>query len=316
MPYTTQVLDQLVTEQPTRACCAKAALSTLLRTSASLRISADGAVLVARTTRPQAARAIISLLRSVTGFGSSVYVAKERLRQRVFEVHIDDPAVVDAIRRLDLLPAERRRTSSAHATCCTRAVLWGTLLGCGYVRDPRRGTDIEFYIGNEGDASDLRGRLGEIGVSAGLQQRENAFIVYVRRFEDARTLLAAVGATVPLFALEERKIFREMRGDVNRRVNCDQHNTVRIVDAATCQIGAIHHIESTVGLDMLPSALREAADLRLRHPYASISELGERCSPELSKSAMNHRLRRIVRFARELAGASEEQGRDARWQYG
>ncbi len=131
-------------------------------------------------------------------------------------------------------------------------------------------------------------------------QRRGLYAVYLKGAEPIVTFLALVGAHRALLRTEDVRIVKSMRNDVNRLVNAETANLVKTAEAAAGQVDAISLIENTKGLDTLPPALRELAELRLVHPDVSLRELGELADPPLSKSAVYHRVRRIEEIAAEI----------------
>jgi DNA-binding protein WhiA len=128
--------------------------------------------------------------------------------------------------------------------------------------------------------------------------RETHTAVYAKGWETIETLLAFIGATETVLALEERSVVASARANANRLANADHANLVRTSRAARPQLEAARRLRAEGRLERLPERLREAAELRLRHPSHSLRELGARADPPASKAAMHRRLRRIE----ELAG--------------
>ena len=115
-------------------------------------------------------------------------------------------------------------------------------------------------------------------------------------------MLGLMGAHVSLMELENVRILKEMRGSVNRKVNCETANINKTVSAAVEQINDILYIRDRIGFDKLPEGLEEIALARLEQPEATLKELGDSLSPPVGKSGVNHRLRKI----KELAGVLRE----------
>ena len=119
-------------------------------------------------------------------------------------------------------------------------------------------------------------------------------------------LLGIMEANVALMNLENIRILKDMRNSVNRQVNCEAANIHKTVNAAVKQIEDIRFIEKTVGLQELSEGLEEIARLRLQYPEASLKELGAMLNPQVGKSGVNHRLRKLSAIAQELKGSKEE----------
>lgn len=143
--------------------------------------------------------------------------------------------------------------------------------------------------------------LNSFGLRARVLERKKGFIVYMKEAEKITEFLSIIGANNALFKFEDVRIVRDMRNSVNRLVNCETANLNKTIGAAFRQIENIKLIERTVGLEALPEKLREVALLRVQHEDVSLKELGELVSSgKISKSGINHRLKKIDEFAEKI----------------
>lgn len=143
--------------------------------------------------------------------------------------------------------------------------------------------------------------LNYYGLNARALERRNGFISYLKGAEKIADFLTLIGATNSMLKFEDVRIVRDMRNSVNRLVNCETANMNKTIDAASKQIDNIEFIQQRVGLGALPEKLQEIAELRLEHPEVSLKELGEMIpSGAISKSGINHRIRKINEFADRL----------------
>ena len=131
--------------------------------------------------------------------------------------------------------------------------------------------------------------------------RKNHIVVYLKEGEGIADFLKVIGAGGALLAFESARVYKDMRGRVNRKVNCEAANIQKTVNAATRQREDILLVEKRRGLSSLPKELSQVAALRLEYPEASLEELGKMFEPPVGKSGVNHRLRRIGQIARELS---------------
>ena len=190
--------------------------------------------------------------------------------------------------------------------CCISAFLRGVFLICGTVTDPQKEYHLEFstpYLHLAEDLVAVLHRVKAAQLSPSIARRKNSYIVYIKEsaaIEDFLTLTGAVNSAMNLMQI---KMYKETYNNLNRVSNCETANLDKTYSAATKQIAAIALISDKVGLDELPADLREAAVLRLENPEMSLREMGERLS--ISRSGVNHRLRRILEFAEQL-GSPEE----------
>ena len=133
-------------------------------------------------------------------------------------------------------------------------------------------------------------------------QRKKYYVVYIKEGAQIVEILNVMEAHVALMNLENVRILKEMRNSVNRQVNCETANINKTVNAAVKQIEDIQYIQSTIGFDSLSEGLEDVARLRLEQPEATLKELGMMLTPQVGKSGVNHRLRKLSNLADELRG--------------
>ena len=189
--------------------------------------------------------------------------------------------------------------------CCRRAFIRGAFLVCGSVSDPNRSYHLEFVCADRKAADRLLEAVAGTGTHPKMIRRRNDFVVYLKESAEITDLIGLMGSRVGLMNLENIRILKEMRGNVNRKVNCETANINKTVSAAVRQIEDIRLIEERIGLDTLPNGLDEMARVRLQYPEASLQELGELLDPPVGKSGVNHRLRRLGNIAARLRGGME-----------
>ncbi len=185
-------------------------------------------------------------------------------------------------------------------SCCKRAYIRGAFLGGGSVSDPEKGYHLEFITHSEEYGNSLKELINEFGLESKLIDRKSNHIVYLKEGDQIVDLLNIIGAHKALLDFENVRIVKQMRNDVNRLVNCETANLNKTVNAAMKQVQDINLIKSVVGLGALPDGLSELAELRLEQPEASLKELGEMLDPPVGKSGVNHRFKKIHKFAESL----------------
>ena len=208
------------------------------------------------------------------------------------------------------LHAQREQLLSRN--CCKRAFLRGAFLASGSISDPQKSYHFEIVCQEEAQARLLQQLYRTFELDAKVVQRKKYYIVYLKEGAQIVDALNVMGAYVALMNLENVRIFKEMRGSVNRIVNCETANINKVVGAACRQVEDIHYVQSKMGLDELPPALREMALIRLEYPDSSLKELGELCDPPVGKSGVNHRLRKLGELAEKLRNCSEQIGAEPR----
>ncbi|MDD6214863.1 MAG: DNA-binding protein WhiA [Firmicutes bacterium] len=184
--------------------------------------------------------------------------------------------------------------------CCRAAYVRGAFLGGGSVSDPKVRYHMEFDAKHESYANQLEEMLLSMQIIAKTTCRKGHYIVYIKEYESIADTLGAMGAVGLSMELYNVSIEKEIRNRANRQANCEYANIERTTQTAFRQIDAIKKIEKTIGLDKLPQTLRDIAVLRCSYPDESLKELGERLSPPIGKSGVNHRLKRITEISDNL----------------
>lgn len=184
--------------------------------------------------------------------------------------------------------------------CCRRSVIRGFFLAGGYVSDPEKdySAQIKFINAN---AMELASEIFMLlDLKVGKIFREQRHLIYIKEAEVIVTLLSIIGAYNALMEIENVRILKEVKNNVNRAVNCENANLEKIVNTSLKQIADIRLIQSTIGLNKLEERLKIIALARLENKEVSLKELGEIMEPSLGKSGVNHRLKRIRQIAEEI----------------
>ena len=184
--------------------------------------------------------------------------------------------------------------------CCKRAFIRGAFLAAGSVSDPVKTYHFEIVCLSEAKAKQLQMIMETFNINARVIKRRKYFVVYVKDSSQVVDLLNIMGAYNALMDMENVRIVKDMRNNVNRKVNCETANINKTVSAAVKQIEDIRFIQMSSAFDELPESLREMAELRVRYPEATLAELGQLLDTPVGKSGVNHRLKKISLFADEL----------------
>jgi DNA-binding protein WhiA len=177
--------------------------------------------------------------------------------------------------------------------CCRRAYLRGAFLCNGSMSNPSGGYHLEFAMDSEEQARQLIELLGSFALEAKLAKRKKRYVVYLKEGAGIVDLLNVMGAHHALLRLENLRVEKEVRNSINRQVNCETANIEKTVNAAARYIEDIQYIKEHQGFAGLPPKLRQTAEARLANPEASLQELGQLLEPQLGKSGVNHRLRKL-----------------------
>jgi DNA-binding protein WhiA len=291
LSFSQDARTQLANLPPSKPCCERALLLALFSVCGKDAALMDGEPCLALAVDNAAvARLLFRLAKNA--FSTQPHLASpgsgKGQAYRLF-IPLSEEGFGGELSMNDLERQIRKRS------CCRRAFLRGAFLGCGSVVDPERAYHLEFTA--PGDVSvwivDL---LDAEGIRAGNYQRSGSgqWTAYVKKSEDITTFLTMIGAVQALLQFEEVLISRDLKNNVQRTVNCETANLERTVTTAQAQITHLTALQSTGRLVELPSELQETAMLRIEHPYASLAQLADLHEPPLSKSAINHRLRRLL----------------------
>lgn len=181
---------------------------------------------------------------------------------------------------------------------CRTAFFRGAFLAGGSVTDPAKRYHLELVTSHYSVSRELMALLLEAGFSPKETTRKSNYMTYFKQSEYIEEFLTVLGAPLAAMELMNAKLEKNLRGSVNRRVNCDAANLDKAVEAAQEQIEAIRRLEARTALDELGDKLAQTARLRLEHPELTLSQLAELFEPPISKSALNHRMRKLMELAR------------------
>ena len=285
----------------------KSELAAIMKMSGSLGIASQGLTLSITTENAKIARHIYELLLSFYQVKSDIrHHQKTNLRKnRVYTVFLDEK-VEDILSDLHLADAffgiqEGIDPLILSDDEASRAYLRGAFLSNGSMRDPESGKyQLEIVSVYLDHAQGLASLMQRFLLDAKTIERKKGAVTYLQRAEDIMDFLIVVGAMEAMAEFETVKILRETRNDINRANNAETANIARTVTASMKTINNIVKIMETSGLESLPIDLQEGAHLRVNHPDYSIQQLADSLSKPLTKSGVNHRLRKINKIADDL----------------
>lgn len=184
--------------------------------------------------------------------------------------------------------------------CCRTAFLRGAFLAGGSVTDPEKRYHMELATSHQQASREVSTLLEEMGFLPRSVQRGADALIYFKQSEHIEDLLTKIGAPAAAMDIMTAKVDKEIRNGANRAMNCDMANVNKTLDAAQEQVGAIEKLRRSARWDTLPEKLRQTAALRLEYPELSLVQLAEKCDPPVTKSCMNHRMRKLMEEAKEL----------------
>ena len=185
--------------------------------------------------------------------------------------------------------------------CCKSAFLRGAFLAGGSVTDPEKGYHLELTTTHGSVSRETFTLIQEaVGFAPKSARRGGGHVLYLKQSDMISDFLTFLGAPVSAMGIMEARLEKELNNKVNRRCNCDEANTSKVVEAAQEQLAVIRTLKEQGKLAHLPQKLQQAAKAREENPYASLTELAAMMEPPITKPAMNHLLKKLVEAAKEV----------------
>ena len=290
--------DELAQIAPVRRCCRHAELSALFHTSGAWHLRGGHVAVHLDLATSAVARRAFALLRDL-GVRSEIRTYKRRAfdQSTRYQLHVEvDERALDVLREAGVLsaggaPLEQPPKRVVGRSCCRGAYLRGALLGAGSLSGPRA-AHLEIRAGGLEGAKFIADVAARESVPLSVVERRSHAVAYAKGHDAIADVLALAGAGDTALRLEEHSVLAAIRADANRLANADEANLERAARAAHQQLEAIRALD----LDALPPHLAEIAELRLRHPSASLRELAAKARPPISKAAAHRRLRAVVQL--------------------
>ncbi|NLM28717.1 MAG: DNA-binding protein WhiA [Clostridiaceae bacterium] len=311
MSFSSDIKDELIRVDYEKKCCRKAEIAAILRTGLILRKTKRRKTLTFITEHGLLSRYLYTQIKHIVKKGPEIYGEKTpRLKKHVvyridFNNLLENDEQRSFLEDIGIFLDLDKGTIEYHKydiedRCCIRSYLRGGFLSVGSLTNPDKSYHLELNFQNKLIQTEYMGYMEYFDLKPKHITRKNYEIVYLKEGQDIVDYLNVIGAHNALMEMENVRIMKEMRNQVNRIVNCETANLEKTVNAAVNQVEYIKYIDSVMGIENLPPALREIARLRLENTHASLSELGKMLSPELSKSGVNHRLRKLEKIAENL----------------
>ncbi|MFB3170502.1 DNA-binding protein WhiA [Neobacillus sp. 179-C4.2 HS] len=291
-----------------KSCCTQAELSALIRMNGSMSFSNRKLIVDIQTENAAIARRIYTLIKKSYDVPVELLVRKKmrlkknnvyivRLSQQAKEILEDMKILGEGFTFIHDIASDLVKKK-----CCKRSYLRGAFLAGGSVNNPETSSyhlEIASLYKEHNDS--LCELMNKFGLNSKTLERKKGYITYLKEAEKITEYLNIIGAVNALLRFEDVRIVRDMRNSVNRLVNCETANLNKTIGASIRQVENIRYINDTVGLHILPEKLREIAELRLHYTDVTLKELGEMVSGgTISKSGINHRLRKIDEIAEKL----------------
>lgn len=298
MSFASETKNELCKTIKSSPCCQFAELMGIVLVCSTV----DRQFIRINTENSAVARRIYSLFKSVFQVAPVIVVKKNKIRFYSIQITQHVEQILERFQMLQgSLITFRVYEKLVLKDCCRRAFLRGVFLGSGSVSAPAKAYHLEFVTRHYKLSGDILSLLKEYEIAAKVAVRKSNYVIYIKEGEMIADCLNLIGAHNALMEFQNARILKDMRNNVNRVVNCETANVSKIVNASVEQIRNIELIDKMVSLSSLPQGLEEVARLRLENPEASLKDLGKMLCPPVSKSGVNHRLKKLEQIANELS---------------
>lgn len=296
MSFSSQVKDELIKTEYEEVCCKKALLYGMCIFGKSF--SENGISL--QTENGNIAALYASLLKELFNINAQVTRSPKGRNTTVSVAEKID--AVKLFRSFGHEGVGSLKINHSNFFCenCVNAFIAGAFLSCGTVSTPEKDYHLEFTVPYLNLSKSLLTLLEEMELKPKYNNRKGYNIVYFKESEAIEDCLYLMGASDAMFEMMNIKIVKDFRNKANRQANCETANINRMVNAVSVQIKAIEKIWKIKGREYLPESVEKLAELRYDNPDMSLAELAEACDPPLSRSGVNHRLKKIIDIANEL----------------
>lgn len=310
MSFSSQIKDEIIKIENMPDCCRHAMAYGIMLFGRSFGLK-DISIM---TDNEKVANKYIELSESVIGVKPSLSVSEAGKHTVSFDTAENREKVLSAfsctgkehtlrIDRGNLLNDTVDGEDSVN--CCDAAFIRGAFLSCGTASDPNKSYHIEFVVPFKTLSLDLLKILNDYGIKAKHLVRRYVNVIYVKESESVEDLLTIMGAQNSALEIMNIKIYKDLRNRTNRRLNFESANLSRTVCASYEQIHAIENIQNKDAFDSLPEDLKQVALLRADNPDASLREIGEMCTPVMSRSAVNYRIKKLIEISAKLDEPTE-----------
>ncbi len=299
MSFSSEVKEELLRQVSAARHCQIAELTALLLMSGSVWYPN----IHLRTENFRVAKKVNLLIYRIFHVSSEVRIRihSDKKAAVVYEVAVNDRKAVEQIRQTCKLSGFGGLNHLIiQKECCKRAFLRGAFLVSGSVNNPEKSYHFEIACEERGLAETLQELFHVYELDAKIVRRKKYDVVYLKEAAMIVDALNIMGAYRALMNMENVRVWKEVRNQTNRKVNCDLANINKTLTAAQRQLEDIRYIERVKGFSGLSAGLRQVAELRLQEPELSLKELGEQMQPPVSKSGVNHRLHKLSEIAENL----------------
>lgn len=318
MSFSSEVKDELSRQISAARHCQIAEIAAIISMCGRIIISADDKYCIkVHTENVAVGRKYFTLIKKTFNINTeisirrNVYLKKSRTYSIAVKTHEDSIRILNACKLLNNNEIKEDMSIVSNLviqnSCCKRAFIRGAFLAAGSISDPEKFYHFEIVCSAEEKAIQLQAIINSFDIESKIVMRKKYYVVYIKEGAQIVEVLNVMEAHVALMNLENVRILKEMRNSVNRKVNCETANINKTVSAAVKQIEDINYIKGHMRLESLSEGLEDIAKIRLEYPDATLKELGKMLTPEVGKSGVNHRLRKLSNLAQELRELNKEE---------
>ena len=308
MSFSADVKNELVKYKEKNRHCNIAELAAIINIAGEYSIEEGTEFVIIAAENVSVIQKAVEIIENIFGKRYPIDIIENK-KQRLYQVGIVDRDIAGKIlsstginkkdAEIEEHPIDPLVVGSV---CCRRAYIRGAFLCSGSLSNPEKHYHMEFVNSDYYHAENLRDIINSFGIEAKIIERKNHYVVYIKEGEQIVDMLNIISAHKALLQLENIRIVKDLRNNVNRIVNCETANLNKVVSASVKQREAIEYIKKRAGLGYLSEQLQEIAEARIAYPELSLVELGKMLNPPVGKSGVNHRLKKICDIAEHLKG--------------
>lgn len=307
--FSSETKNELARVVPASKCCQVAELSALLRLSGKLELTGNNRKTLCITTdNAGIARKSFKLFKALFEFPLTVIMETRRRfntnRYYLVKAHLDQQHLT-ILKKLGIIDGENSLVYGVERRivknrCCKRTYLRGVFLARGSVSQPGGSYHLEMVFPTHELAKSVQRLADSLGLRFRLTERKQSVLLYLKDSEQIVDFMRLMGANYALLEFENIRVYKSMKNQVNRQVNCETANLEKTLEASLRQVEIIRGLIERFTVEGIPEQLRELAVLRLDYPDSSLKELGEMLSPPLSKSGVAYRMKKLERLSESL----------------
>ncbi len=310
MSFSSDTKLEIIKNEISKECCATSELLAIVCFGGTVVKKEAGYVLQINTENAKIARRMYNLIKFIFNINAKINVYKKTVKTSTYTVLVDDEKHIKQILvrfnliekndSIDTFLSFKISDKLVDRICCKKSFIKGAFLMSGSVNNPEKNYHLEFVTHRFNITNDFTKILSDMDLEPKSIIRKSNYVLYFKSSEMISDVLTVIGAVNAVWDIQNIKIVKEIRNNSNRVYNFEDANMNKTIDASTKQRMSIEKIRDAGKMDDLPPTLKEIALLRLENSECSLKELGEMLTPPISKSGVNHRLRKLQEIAERL----------------